>query len=84
MDPAIPRTYVKCPPVSLDGNDPGVEALRVCSSSEPESMWASRPSLTTHSVSVQSYEVLLSRRLPALEVSRSQATHHGKHSAQRT
>ncbi|KAF2210392.1 hypothetical protein CERZMDRAFT_99455 [Cercospora zeae-maydis SCOH1-5] len=28
LDPAIPSDYVKCPPVSLDGNDPGVEALR--------------------------------------------------------
>ncbi|KAM3420580.1 hypothetical protein BST61_g3842 [Cercospora zeina] len=28
LDPAIPSDYIKCPPVSLDGDDPGVEALR--------------------------------------------------------
>ena len=30
LDPAIPSSYVQCPPVSLDGSDPGSEALRVC------------------------------------------------------
>lgn len=29
LDPAVPSTYVQCPPVSLDGAEPGVEALRV-------------------------------------------------------
>ncbi|USW58736.1 hypothetical protein Slin15195_G120550 [Septoria linicola] len=28
LDSAIPIAYTRCPPVSLDGNDPGAEALR--------------------------------------------------------